>query len=294
MPSNNSLRVFSGAVSIITGGASGIGRALAEELAKRGSEVVLADQQKDLAAEAAAAIRNTGGNATAVEVDVTDSHAMERLVSRTVERTGRLDYLFNNAGIGFVGLAAEHTLADWDRIIDINLRGVIHGVHAAAGVMLRQGYGHIVNTSSLAGLTPTPGVTAYSTTKHAVVGLSKGLRAELAPAGVRVSVLCPGFVRTPIIDNCRKEAGMQMDIPPEFERRIWKLTMAMPANRFASKVLDALAKNRPIIVIPAWWKAFWLLNRLSPSFGIVLAEKAFLRIQKDLAEATKPSPTMPE
>lgn len=289
MSSNDSIRFYTGAVAIITGGASGIGRAIAGELAKRGAEVVLADRQAAPAEEAAAAIRNAGGRAAAVEADVTDFAAVQRLVNGTAERTGRLDFLFNNAGIGFFGPATDLSIADWDLTINVNLRGVVHGMQAASAVMLRQGYGHIVNTSSLAGLMPTPGVAAYAATKHAVVGLSKSVRAELAPAGVRLSVVCPGFVRTPILDNCRKNGRLHVEISPELEQRIWKLTRAMPADVFASKVLDAVAKNRPIIVVPAWWKAFWLINRLFPSFGIVLAEKAFQLLQKKIAEAAKPA-----
>jgi NAD(P)-dependent dehydrogenase (short-subunit alcohol dehydrogenase family) len=289
MSLKNSIRVYTGAVAIITGGASGIGRAIAGELAKRGCEVILADRQAALAEESATAIRNAGGRATAVEVDVTDFAAVQRLVNGTSERAGRLDFMFNNAGIGFFGPAAELSIADWDLIIDVNLRGVVHGVQAASAVMLRQGFGHIVNTSSLAGLMPTPGVAAYAATKHAVVGLSKSVRAELAPAGVRLSVVCPGFVRTPILDNCRKNGRLHVEIPPHLERRIWKTTRAIPADVFASKVLDAVAKNRPIIVVPAWWKVFWLINRLFPSFGIVFAEKAFPQLQKEMAEAAKPA-----
>ncbi len=289
MSSNDSNRVFRGAVAIITGGASGIGRAIAGELAKRGCETVIADRQKELAEVAVASIRSAGGKATAVETDVTNFVAVERLVNGTVERAGRLDYMFNNAGIGIVGFATDHAVADWDRIIDVNLRGVVHGVHAASAVMLRQGYGHIVNTSSLAGLMPTPGVTAYAATKHAVVGLSKSLRAELAPAGVRVSVVCPGFVRTAIADNCRKDGGLQLSVPPGFEERMWKATRAIPAEVFASKLLDAVAKNRPIIIIPGWWKPLLFFHRLFPSLGIAFAEKAFLYMQKELAVAAQPA-----
>jgi NAD(P)-dependent dehydrogenase (short-subunit alcohol dehydrogenase family) len=289
MSSNNSIRIFRGAVAIITGGASGIGKALAEELAKRGCEVVLADRQIERAGEVAAEIRSAGGRATAIEADVTDFPAIERLVNGTAQRTGRLDYMFNNAGIGIGGLAADFAIADWNEIIDVNLRGVIHGAHAAGMVMLRQGYGHIVNTSSLAGLMPSPGTTAYSTTKHAVVGLSKGLRGEMAHAGVRVSVLCPGVVRTPLLDGCGKYGKLLSGITSEQVRLMWESLRPMPADVFAVKVIDAVAKNKPIIIVPAWWKVFWLINRFFPSFGLFLAEKAFMKMKKEMAPAAGPA-----
>lgn len=201
MMPNKAIRIFEEATAIITGGASGIGRALAEELAKRGAEVVLADLQIELAEEAAREIRLAGGQATAWQLDVADFSAMEKLLRETVERTGRLDYIFNNAGIGIGGDVHRHSIEDWNRIIDVNLRGVINGVQGAYKIMRNQGFGHIVNTSSMAGLMPSPGVSSYATTKHAVVGLSKSLRAEAAPAGIRVSVLCPGVIRTPILEG---------------------------------------------------------------------------------------------
>jgi NAD(P)-dependent dehydrogenase (short-subunit alcohol dehydrogenase family) len=167
---------------------------LAEELAKRGCEVVLADRQIDLAQEVASKICASGGKARASNVDVTDFTAVEKLVQETVARMGRLDYIFNNAGIGIGGNVKNFGIEDWNQMMDVNLRGVINGVQAAHKVMITQGFGHIVNTASLAGLMPSPGNVAYATTKYAVVGLSKSLRAESAHFGIRVSVLCPGHL----------------------------------------------------------------------------------------------------
>jgi NAD(P)-dependent dehydrogenase (short-subunit alcohol dehydrogenase family) len=163
--SNRALRVFNGATAIVTGGASGIGRALGEELAKRGSEVVLADLQIELAEEVASEIRAAGGKAAALRLDVTDFFAVESLLQETAERTGRLDYMFNNAGISIAGPVSLHSIEDWNRIIDVNLRGVVNGVQVAYQIMLMQGFGHIVNTASLAGLVPGAGNPSYVTTK---------------------------------------------------------------------------------------------------------------------------------
>jgi short-subunit dehydrogenase len=281
MSSNNTLRIFNEATAIVTGSASGIGQALARELAKRGCEVALADRQIGLAEEVASEIRASGGKASAREIDVTDYSAVERLVMETAARTGRLDYILNNAGIGIGGNVREYSIHDWNQIVDVNLRGVINGVHAAYPIMINQGFGHIVNTASMAGLIPSPGAAAYATTKHAVVGLSKSLRAEAASSGVYVTVLCPGVIRTPILEGGRY-GRMSTEIPPEKMRQLWEKLRPMPPDLFARKAIDAIAKNKAIIVVPSWWKLFWWINRLFPSFGINLAGRIFQKAQKQL------------
>jgi len=277
----NTLRVFKDATAIVTGGASGIGRAISEELAKRGCDVVLADLQIELAEEVASTIHASGGTATAVTVDVTDFPAMDTLVQATVKRTGWLDYLFNNAGIAIGGGVDHYDIEDWNRVIDVNLRGVVNGVQAAYKIMLAQGFGHIVNTASMAGLMPGPVNVVYTTTKHGVVGLSTSLRAEAAPQGVRVSVVCPGVIRTPILDDGGKFGKMLVDLPPEEMRRMWEKLKPMPPNLFAEKVLNAVAKNKAIIIVPSWWKLFWWINRLSPALGIFLAQKQYQKMLKE-------------
>ena len=144
------------AVAIVTGAASGIGRALAAALADRGTVVVLADLDGAGAARAAGTI---GGRTTAAGLDVTDADAVRRLVEGTAADHGRLDLLFNNAGIGAGGPVQDLDLAAWRQVIDVDLNGVVHGVVAAYPLMVRQGFGHIVNTASLAGLMPAPHLT---------------------------------------------------------------------------------------------------------------------------------------
>jgi NAD(P)-dependent dehydrogenase (short-subunit alcohol dehydrogenase family) len=185
MSDHTMLRTYRDAVAVVTGGASGIGLALAEELSRRGAEVVVTDLQAELAEEVAAGIRARGGKATADFLDVTDFAAVQRLVEATAEARGRIDYLFNNAGIAVLGEVAHYQIEDWTRVLDVNLRGVVHGVQAVYPILLRQGFGHIVNTASIAGLLPLGGLLSYSTSKHAVVGLSTSLRIEAAAAGVR-------------------------------------------------------------------------------------------------------------
>src|ERR1700753_4478578 len=141
------------------------------------------------------------GTATSATLDVTDPAAVASAVDGVVARAGRLDLMFNNAGIAWGGDTELLTLDQWNAIIDINIRGVVHGVTAAYPVMLKQGHGHIVNTASMAGLTAAGQITSYVTTKHAIVGLSLALRSEAVARGVGVLAVCPGAVETPILDK---------------------------------------------------------------------------------------------
>ena len=282
------LRIFEDAVAIITGGASGIGRALAEALARRGARVVLADRQIELAAEVAAGIRSAGGEAEAAEVDVADFPAVDRLVRDTLDAHGRLDYLFNNAGIAIAGGVDLYTLEDWYRVLDVNLRGVVHGIHAAYPIMREQGFGHLVNTASMAGLVPTAMTASYTATKHAVVGLSTALRIEAAESGVRVSVLCPGVIRTPILDDGGRYGKLLLEIPAELKNQFLERLRPMDADRFAERALRAVAANRAIIIVPSRWRLFWWLYRLSPSLGLYLGgklhESAIRELEKRASE----------
>jgi NAD(P)-dependent dehydrogenase (short-subunit alcohol dehydrogenase family) len=285
MTQDNRLRTFDGAVAIVTGGASGIGRALSEALARRGAHVTLADRQTELAEEVAASIRANGGRAIAADLDVTDFPATERLIRQTTDTHGRLDYLFNNAGVGVLGEVRYYDIADWDRVLDVNLRGVVNGVQAAYPFMLRQGFGHIVNTASSAGLWPSPTIVSYCAAKHAVVGLSTALRVEAAPAGVRVSVLCPGVIRTPILEAGGKYGKVLQPLPTDYMRWNFERMRPMPPERFATAALRAVTRNRAIIIIPSWWKLFWWLNRLSPSIGLYIGKVAFAQWRKACEQA---------
>jgi NAD(P)-dependent dehydrogenase (short-subunit alcohol dehydrogenase family) len=244
---------------------------------------VMADLQAELAEEVAARIRENGGQATAEQLDVTDFPATNRLVECMFQMWGRLDYIFNNAGIGIVGEARLYELEDWNRVLDVNLRGVVHGVQAAYPIMLRQGFGHIVNTASVAGLFPYPLLVGYSATKHAVVGLTTSLRIEAAAAGVRVSVLCPGAVRTPALTDGGKYGKMLQPIPPEVLKAVNERQRPIRAEQFAEQALRAVSRNRGIIVIPSRWKIVWWLYRLSPSLGSYLGAKG-LEIMKRAVE----------
>jgi NAD(P)-dependent dehydrogenase (short-subunit alcohol dehydrogenase family) len=184
----------------VTGAGSGIGLAFSEALAQRGCHVVLADIDLDDAEAAAEQIRGRGGRASARRVDVCSVAEVEQVVTQTLEQHGRLDYLFNNAGIGVAGEVVDHTIEAWNRIIGVNLLGVIYGVQCAYPAMIRQGFGHIVNTASMAGLLNPPNMGVYNVSKHAVVSLSETLYQDLrlVTDQISASVLCPFFVPTGI------------------------------------------------------------------------------------------------
>ena len=160
--------------------------------------MVCTDIDGDAAERTAAAL---GASARSARLDVTDAAAVQAAVDEVVDRAGRLDLMFNNAGIVWGGDTELLTLDQWNAIIDVNIRGVVHGVAAAYPLMVRQGHGHIINTASMAGLTAAGQITSYVMTKHAVVGLSLALRSEAVSRGVGVLVVCPAAVETPILDK---------------------------------------------------------------------------------------------
>jgi NAD(P)-dependent dehydrogenase (short-subunit alcohol dehydrogenase family) len=265
-------------IAVVTGGASGIGRAIATALVLRGDTVTVADRDKD-GAEQVAARLSEHGTAEAAALDVTDAEAVAALFAEVRGRHGRLDLVFNNAGIAVGGMTDELTLDHWNRTLDVNLRGVIHGVHAAYPIMLAQGHGHILNTASLAGLVPAPMMLPYTTTKHAVVGLSLALRAEAAAHGVRVSAICPGFVDTPLLDNANPdlpatEAGSHArEAALSVQRKLYT------AEALARDVLRGVDKNRALIVAPASARAAWRGARLSPEGAVRIAGRGIGRLR---------------
>ncbi|MES3020159.1 MAG: SDR family oxidoreductase [Pseudomonadota bacterium] len=267
---------WQGKTAVITGGGSGIGRALAHALAGRGATVIVTDI--DLPAAQKVAAECAGASAHAL--DVRDADAVRTLVEAAAREHGRLDYIFNNAGIAVGGETEEISAAAWDRVIDINLRGVINGVMAAYPIMLAQGCGHIVNTASLAGLVPAPLLTPYAMSKHAVVGLSTSLRIEAARRGVRVSVLCPAAIETPLLDTVGV-AGLPPPLwIPNARRFLARLSgPPHPVARFAEEALAAILRNQAVIVIPGRARIGWRIGRLFPrlvekiSQGAVQAER---------------------
>jgi len=269
----------SGKIAFVTGGASGIGAALAAKLVDGGAEVWIADRQIGAAQELAQRLDSGGAKAHAIELDVRSYPSFERAVAEAVQQSGRIDYLFNNAGVGVSGEIDSYTLDDWNDVFDVNLRGVAHGIQAVYPIMIRQHSGHIVNTASMAGLVTSPGLGSYTATKHAVVGISKALRVEAERHGVQVSVFCPGVIRTPIMTG-GQYGRINPSISNEELLKFFERLRPMAPEKFAERALRAVLRGDAIIVVPAWWKAFWYLERLSPALSMRVARLALKRLRE--------------
>jgi NAD(P)-dependent dehydrogenase (short-subunit alcohol dehydrogenase family) len=267
------MNAFEDKVAIVTGGASGIGQALCEELHRRGAAAVVV---ADINAEGAQEVAATARQMQAMQVDVSREEDVQGLVDQTVSQHGHLDLVINNAGVTICGEVRDLTIEHWRRMIDINLWGVIYGTTAAYQVMVGQGYGHIVNVASLDGLAPMPLAAPYTTAKHAVVGLSTTLRIEGADLGVKVSVACPGAVRTGVLDAApfigirREEAIAEMQSG---------FKMADPAD-CARAILRGVERNQAIIMDTRLNRLFWWLFRLSPALYNRLMQEAAKQIRQ--------------
>jgi NAD(P)-dependent dehydrogenase (short-subunit alcohol dehydrogenase family) len=251
---------FNGKGCVVTGAASGIGYAVSEELLKAGAVVFMADRDTETLASSVKQLGAHEGRVHSMEVDVTKEEKVRKMVEDAASLHGRLDVLFNNAGIGGTLAIEQVTLEHWRRIIDINLWGVIYGIHFALPIMRRQGGGHIVTTSSIAGLMPFPFQALYCASKYAVAGLSESLRFELADEGIRFSVICPAEVAsriwgTPIL-------GERVEVkPPE---------NAISAEEAAKTILAGVAGNEGIIALPdtarKLWRHYWSSPEASEEF----------------------------
>lgn len=191
---------MSGKVALVTGGGNGIGRAVCMEFAREGAKVVVVDIDAPSAERTAISVQEIGGESDHFQADVSRASDVQAYIAHTLRVFGRIDTFFNNAGIeGVVTPLAEYTEEQWDRVIDINLKGTFLGLRHVLPVMIAQKKGTIVNTSSVAGTVGAPGMAAYSASKHAIIGLTRTAAGEVGKQGVRVNAICPGPINTRMI-----------------------------------------------------------------------------------------------
>jgi NAD(P)-dependent dehydrogenase (short-subunit alcohol dehydrogenase family) len=250
-------------VAVVTGAAGGIGLALAETAAARGAKIVMADIRPEELARAAARLASLGADVLAITADVSSYADIETLAAKTVSRFGKANLLFNNAGVFASGLAWETSLAEYDWVIGINLKGVIHGIKAFVPRMIAQGDAcHIINISSAAGLSVSTGFSSYSATKHAVIALSEALYLDLKSqniANIGVTIVMPGFVQSQIM---QPEKAGPAALQEQLRSRLLNpaldaleqgmrqgVATGMPAAQVAELVFDAIANN-DLYVLP--------------------------------------------
>lgn len=262
-------------VVAITGAASGLGRALALHYAAAGASLALADRDEPGLASLAAELTAARAPHTTTAFDVTDRAAFVRFSDTAHHQLGPVELFFNNAGVALFAEARDLADSDWQRLIDVNIRGVVHGVAAFYPRMIEQAAAapsprfQLVNSASISGLVPVAGLAGYAMTKHAVVGLSLALRAEAALYGVRVNALCPGFLATPLLDK-----PCTLRLRPEAQARyLAACGGAIPLPRAVPQITRAVAADRPIITLPGNGRLAWRLYRLWPSFVLRQSEK---------------------
>jgi NAD(P)-dependent dehydrogenase (short-subunit alcohol dehydrogenase family) len=258
------VRDLTNKVAAVTGAASGIGRASALAFALRGAQLAICDRDEAGLAETEALAAAIGARVLARPVDVSSADEMRGFAEAVHAETGPLDLLMNNAGVGLGASFQDTSLADWEWILGVNLRGVIHGCHFFVPAMVERGRGgHVVNVSSMAGYLPSELLSAYTTTKYAVLGLSESLRIELARHRIGVTALCPGVIDTNItrstpLRGAADAADAREQMVGAYQRR------GYGPERVAEQLLKAIARNRAIApVTPEAW-GFYYLKRLFP------------------------------
>jgi len=287
------MKDFQGKVAVVTGAASGIGRALAEKSVQEGMKVVLADVEESALKQAEEDLQASGARVLAVRTDVSQSGEVEALAKITYDTYGAVHLLFNNAGVAGGTTVWESSLADWQWVLGVNLWGVIHGVHFFVPRMLAQdSEGHIVNTASSAGLMTSSGQGMYKVSKHGVVTLSETLSCELAARGAKLktSVLCPEWVNTRILDAERNRPQALANAPQEQHTspemvaalqalREWLAKEGMPPSQVAERVFDAIRQEQ-----------FYIFTHPTTKYVVQLRMEDILqeRMPTDIFQAAKP------
>jgi NAD(P)-dependent dehydrogenase (short-subunit alcohol dehydrogenase family) len=243
----------------ITGAGSGFGAALAHHYASEGWKLAVTDINADRALQTLSELEQYGGDHFSMLLDITISDHWQQLEDAVVRLWGGLEVLVNNAGVAAAGNVEDTSFEDWDWVLDIDLMGVVRGCHQFAGLMKRQKSGHIVNISSFAALAGLPFITAYGVAKAGVVALSEALRAEMHPYGVGVTVACPAFVKTGLLDTFRSDK-------PDTEAKVtnWMETSGVSAEQVAREIAKAVKNNQFMLLTHAQTRTAWRMKRWLP------------------------------
>lgn len=274
------LEAFNGKIAVVTGAASGLGRGFCTRMAENGATIVAADINFEGAQQTVTEIESNGGKAEAVNVDVTDYAQVKALIEGAAQKHGRIDYVYNNAGIAVSGPMETIPIEDWEKILAINLSGVVYGTEVAYKIMVDQGFGHIVNTASLAGLIPAPLLVPYSTTKFAVVGLCESLQLEADSKNVKVTALCPGFIDSGIYDASLGSGGLDGGV---FKAQI---PIMVKTEKGVDKLLNGVIAGKRVVTLPAYAHFSWRSYRMAPSVTIATSRKVAKRVEREAKKNT--------
>lgn len=262
---------------LVTGAGSGLGRALALRFATAGWRVACTDLRADTAEETAAAIRAAGGSALAMAQDVTSEASWAEVVARLQQEWGGLDVLINNAGVATAGTVADSPLSQWQWVLDINLLGCVRGARAVLPLMQQQGGGHIVNIASFAGIANPPAMASYNVAKAGVISLSETLRLEVAARGIGVSVACPSFFKTALMETSQATAPDGGAVAaPQVQKIVGKLMQkaTVTADDVAADIQDAVQRNRFLVITHPDARQRYHVKRIAPEMYFRMALKA--------------------
>jgi len=279
---------LNGKVAFVTGGASGIGLAMAQAFGAEGMAVMLADIEPEALARALAGLRERQIRAEGVVADVASRASLQAAAEATLAAFGKIHVVCNNAGVGAGGPMATVTPSDWDWVIDVNLKGVVYGVETFAPLIEAQGEGgHFVNTASLAGMVSPPGMEPYCATKFAVVAMSEGWAEQLAPLNIGVSVLCPGFVKTRINESRRNRQasyGPDERAPPPPDAPPSRVLSGIPVEPVGRRVVEAVKANELYVFTHPGTKAAVAarFERILAAFDLADASPALADVPRDM------------
>ena len=261
----------------VTGAGSGLGRALALKFAAQGWRVACSDLRLDTAEATVAQIRVEGGKALALAQDVTSETSWAEVVARLQQEWGGLDVLVNNAGVATAGTVADSPLQQWEWVLNINLLGCVRGARAVIPLLAQQRGGHIVNIASFAGIANPPAMASYNVAKAGVISLSETLRFEMAPLGVGVSVACPSFFKTALMETSQATApAVGENAAPQVQKIVTRLMAkaSVTADDVAADIIDAVTKNRFLVITHPDARQQYHLKRVAPEWYFRKARKA--------------------